>query len=248
MLLLGGLSYSQFSIVLAEVNDHLEHHHMASAGAHLVALNGLGAAAAPLLVAVAFLVVGNQGYDWVLSGVHAVTGLAVVTVAWAGRRSRQHRAAWTVVSGVLCLCVLADDRRVRPRAREPVLVGRRRVDVIDADEQYVWMAPIVPGGPGLVLQRVDEPKREKCRVHLDFRPADPTPPSPGWWPTSPPPRRGGRARLPPRRRHRPRWQRALPPAHLDGRDPPCGVRVRAASSRSSGPSPSCAPSRPARPA
>jgi len=94
MLLLGGLSYSQYSIVLAEVNDHLEHHHMASAGAHLVALNGLGAAAAPLLVAVAFLAVGNQGYYWVLSGVHAVTGLAVVAVAWAARRSRQHRAVW----------------------------------------------------------------------------------------------------------------------------------------------------------
>ena len=24
-----------------------------------------------------------------------------------------------------------------------------------------------------MLQRVDEPKREKCRVHLDFMPADP---------------------------------------------------------------------------
>jgi len=70
---------------------------MASAGAHLVALNGLGAAAAPLLVAVAFLAVGNQGYYWVLSGVHAMTGLAVVAVAWAARRSRQHRAAWTGV-------------------------------------------------------------------------------------------------------------------------------------------------------
>jgi predicted enzyme related to lactoylglutathione lyase len=46
------------------------------------------------------------------------------------------------------------------------------VEVIDADEHYVWMTAIVPGGPGLVLQRVDGPKREKCRVHLDFRPAD----------------------------------------------------------------------------
>jgi predicted enzyme related to lactoylglutathione lyase len=45
-------------------------------------------------------------------------------------------------------------------------------EVIDADEGYVWTSPIVPGGPGLVLQRVDEPKLQKCRVHLDFRPAD----------------------------------------------------------------------------
>jgi predicted enzyme related to lactoylglutathione lyase len=47
------------------------------------------------------------------------------------------------------------------------------VAVIDADDHYVWMEPIAPGGPGLVLQRVEEPKRQKCRIHLDFRPADP---------------------------------------------------------------------------
>ena len=46
------------------------------------------------------------------------------------------------------------------------------VEVIDADDRYVWMAPLVPEGPGLVLQRVAEPKLQKCRVHLDFRPAD----------------------------------------------------------------------------
>ena len=81
MLLLGGLSYSQYSIVLAEVNDHLAHHHMASAGAHLVALNGVGSALAPLLVAAAFLWLGNDGYFWVMSAVHAVAGLAVVAFA-----------------------------------------------------------------------------------------------------------------------------------------------------------------------
>lgn len=47
------------------------------------------------------------------------------------------------------------------------------VEVIDADEHYVWMSPIVTGGPGLVLQRVDVAKREKCRIHLDFLPPDP---------------------------------------------------------------------------
>jgi predicted enzyme related to lactoylglutathione lyase len=47
------------------------------------------------------------------------------------------------------------------------------VEVIDADEHYVWMSAIVPGGPGLVLQRVEEAKREKCRIHLDFLPTDP---------------------------------------------------------------------------
>jgi MFS family permease len=88
MLLLGGLSYSQYSIVLAEVNDHLEHHHMASAGAHLVAVNGVGSALAPLLVAFAFVVIGDQGYFWALGGVHILTGLAVVTVAWSARRRR----------------------------------------------------------------------------------------------------------------------------------------------------------------
>ena len=47
------------------------------------------------------------------------------------------------------------------------------VEVIDADEHYVWMSAIAPSGPGLVLQRVDEAKCEKCRIHLDFLPPDP---------------------------------------------------------------------------
>jgi MFS family permease len=88
MFLLGGLSYSQFSIVLAEVNDHLEHHHMASAGAHLVAINGVGSVTAPLLVAGAFLWIGNDGYFWVIAAAHAAAGL---TVLWFLRSA--HRAA-----------------------------------------------------------------------------------------------------------------------------------------------------------
>lgn len=47
------------------------------------------------------------------------------------------------------------------------------VSALRRTEQYVWFDRPLPEAPGLVLQRVPEPKQGKARVHIDLESEDP---------------------------------------------------------------------------
>ena len=60
--ILGGTSNPLYSLIVAYVNDYLEHEDMASASAGLILLNGVGALGAPLLVGYLMDQVGSDAY------------------------------------------------------------------------------------------------------------------------------------------------------------------------------------------
>ena len=104
---------------------------------------------------------------------------------------------------------LADDRRVRPRARQPVLVGRGRgrrhrrgrAVRLDGADRAGRPRPRAPAGRRAQAREVPRaPRLPSGRPRRRHRL--------GGGQRRPPPRRGGRARLPPGRRRRPRRQRA----------------------------------------
>jgi hypothetical protein len=67
--------------------------------------------------------------------------------------------------------------------------------VASSSGPYVVLVPDAQPGPGLVLQRVPEPKAGKNRMHLDLRVPSSSPNLRGSWlwaPTSLPPRRSTR--------------------------------------------------------
>ncbi len=45
---------------------------------------------------------------------------------------------------------------------------------IDRDGAYLWSSRLAAGGPGVVLQRTDDVKTVKTRIHLDIAPFDPS--------------------------------------------------------------------------
>jgi MFS family permease len=81
---LGGLSFTQYSLYGAETNDHLTAEQMASAGGHLMLLTGIGAIAGSISVGVVYRIVGNDAVFWTMAVAHL--GVALLVIA-SGRLS-----------------------------------------------------------------------------------------------------------------------------------------------------------------
>lgn len=76
--IMGGTSNPLYSLIIAYVNDYLDHEEMASASAGLILLNGIGAMGAPFLVGYLMDEVGNSAF-FVMIGVSfaAITAFAL---------------------------------------------------------------------------------------------------------------------------------------------------------------------------
>ncbi len=85
VLVLGGLSYTQYSLFGAETNDQLTEEEMPSASGHLILLTGIGAIIGSVAVGVAFRWLGNDAMFWIVAVAHLVVAVLVV----ATRRRRQ---------------------------------------------------------------------------------------------------------------------------------------------------------------
>jgi MFS family permease len=83
--ILGGLTYTQYTLNGAEVNDHLNPEQMPSAGSHLVLTGGAGALLGALLVGPASKRFGSDGFFWVVAGAHLAVGLFIVAHYYAAR-------------------------------------------------------------------------------------------------------------------------------------------------------------------
>ena len=84
VLVLGGLSYTQYSLFGAETNDQLTEEEMPSASGHLILLTGIGAIIGSVAVGVAFRWLGNDAMFWIVAVAHLV--VAVLVVATRRRR------------------------------------------------------------------------------------------------------------------------------------------------------------------
>ena len=83
---LGGVANPLYSLIVAYVNDFLEHEDMASASAGLILLNGVGALGAPLLVGFLMDRVGADAFFYVIASAF------VAITAFALYRMTQRRA------------------------------------------------------------------------------------------------------------------------------------------------------------
>lgn len=72
--IVGGSLFALYSLSLAHLNDFLEPGEVVAAGARMVFLNGVGAAAGPVIVSAAVAATGEAAYFLFLAGVLAVTG------------------------------------------------------------------------------------------------------------------------------------------------------------------------------
>jgi MFS family permease len=79
---LGGLTYTQYSLYVPETNDHIEPGRRRRAGAHLVLITGFGAIVGTVLVGRAFVLLGDDALYWVVGFAH----LAVAIVVTAAHR------------------------------------------------------------------------------------------------------------------------------------------------------------------
>jgi MFS family permease len=70
--ILGGLTYTQYTLNGAEVNDHLRPEQMPSAGAHLVLIGGAGALVGALLVGAVSKRFSSDGFYWVIAIAHLI--------------------------------------------------------------------------------------------------------------------------------------------------------------------------------
>ncbi len=75
---LGGLSFTQYSLYGAETNDHLTAEQMASAGGHLMLLTGIGAIVGSISVGVVYRIVGNDAVFWTMAVAHLGVALLVI--------------------------------------------------------------------------------------------------------------------------------------------------------------------------
>ncbi len=76
---LGGLTYTQYSLYGAETNDHLVADQMPSAGGHLMLLTGIGAILGSVSVGVIYRVVGNDAVFWTMTAAHLGVAALVIT-------------------------------------------------------------------------------------------------------------------------------------------------------------------------
>ncbi len=90
VLVLGGLSYTQYSLFGAETNDQLTEEEMPSASGHLILLTGIGAIIGSVAVGVSFRWLGNDAMFWIVAGAHLVVAVLVVATR---RRRRALRSA-----------------------------------------------------------------------------------------------------------------------------------------------------------
>ncbi len=94
---LGGLSYTQYSLFGAETNDHLNEEEMPSAGGHLILLTGIGAIIGSIAVGVASRWLGNDAVFWIVAVAHVV--VAVLVVATRRRRRALRESVRSVAPG-----------------------------------------------------------------------------------------------------------------------------------------------------
>ena len=90
---LGGLTYTLYSINGAETNDHLRLDEMPSAGGYLILLTGLGAIAGSITVGVATRWMGNNAMFWVVATAHLVIAALILILGPAGVVGRSGRLA-----------------------------------------------------------------------------------------------------------------------------------------------------------
>ena len=83
---LGGLTYTLYSINGAETNDHLAPEEMPSAGGYLMLLTGIGAIAGSICVGVVLRWMGNDAMFWVVAAAHLAVAALVVTLGCGGVR------------------------------------------------------------------------------------------------------------------------------------------------------------------
>lgn len=76
---LGGLTYTQYSLYGAETNDHVVAEQMPSAGGHLMLLTGIGAILGSVSVGVVYRLVGNDAVFWTMTAAHLGVAALVVT-------------------------------------------------------------------------------------------------------------------------------------------------------------------------
>ena len=98
VLVLGGLSYTQYSLFGAETNDHLTAEEMPSASGHLILLTGIGAIIGSVAVGVAYRWLGNDAMFWIVAAAHLIVALLVMATR---RRRRALRVAQRNPSGSL---------------------------------------------------------------------------------------------------------------------------------------------------
>ncbi len=74
---LGGLTYTQYSLYISETNDHIEPAGRRRAGAHLVLITGVGAIIGTLIVGRAFSWLGDNAMYWVIAAAHLTVAVVV---------------------------------------------------------------------------------------------------------------------------------------------------------------------------
>lgn len=91
VVVLGGLSYTQYSLFGAETHDHLTEEEMPSASGHLILLTGVGAIIGSVAVGVAFRWLGNDAMFWIVAIAHLVVAVLVLATRKRRRSVRQDR-------------------------------------------------------------------------------------------------------------------------------------------------------------
>lgn len=82
--MLGGLTYTLYSINGAETNDHLAPDEMPRAGGYLILLTGLGSIAGSITVGVATRWIGNDAMFWVVATAHLAIAALILMLGPAG--------------------------------------------------------------------------------------------------------------------------------------------------------------------
>lgn len=97
-LLLGGFSNPLYSLLLAYVNDYLDHSDMAAASARLIFINGLGAIAGPVITGWLMGAIGPNGFFLYIALIFAILGTYALWRMTQRRVVAEVTAGYTAVS------------------------------------------------------------------------------------------------------------------------------------------------------
>lgn len=96
--LLGGMSNPLYSLLLAYVNDHLDHSDMAAASARLIFINGLGAIAGPVITGWLMGAIGPSGFFLYMALIFAILAGYAIWRMTQRRQTPDATSGYTAVS------------------------------------------------------------------------------------------------------------------------------------------------------
>lgn len=125
--LLGAGSFSLYGLSIAHVADYIDPMTMIAAGARLMTVNGLGAAAGPLLSSISIALVGPAGYfEFLAVTAAAFCIFAIVRMLRRAAAADDRRAHYVSVAAGSTFAVL-DDVVSESVGVEPEVLHRRRM-------------------------------------------------------------------------------------------------------------------------